>query len=275
VTEANYKRFSCAHCNLQFENVREKKFCSKKCNKAFIKRAGATVSRAEYLARVRDGAACLFTCEHCKKPSSRPFGGTNRDGGYANRWCSMACRVGAATAIRPLSFCKVCTSVCGACKHPFVSRRKREFCSDECKPKPGWVSTLPESSVCNRCGVMYRPTSSGGMPSACCSDKCRNESERAIKRASGSRRRALLRGVTVERVDPFVVFDRDKWRCQLCGVKTPKATRGSYEDDAPELDHIITLSEGGAHSYLNTQCACRKCNGEKSGASRGQLLLIG
>ena len=84
-----------------------------------------------------------------------------------------------------------------------------------------------------------------------------------------------MANATTERVDPYVVFRRDKWRCQLCKGKAPEAKRGTYDDDAPELDHIITLSEGGEHSYRNTQCACRKCNGEKSGRSMGQLLLLG
>ncbi|CAN7187248.1 HNH endonuclease [Acidovorax sp. LjRoot117] len=80
---------------------------------------------------------------------------------------------------------------------------------------------------------------------------------------------------SVEAVNPIKVFDRDKWRCQLCNRKTPKAKRGSYDDDAPELDHIVPLSKGGAHSYLNTQCACRACNSKKSDRPLGQMLLIG
>jgi 5-methylcytosine-specific restriction endonuclease McrA len=68
----------------------------------------------------------------------------------------------------------------------------------------------------------------------------------------------------VENVDPFKVFARDKWHCQDCGVATPRSKRGSYDADAPELDHIKPLSKGGAHSYKNTQCLCRRCNQEKS-----------
>jgi 5-methylcytosine-specific restriction endonuclease McrA len=95
----------------------------------------------------------------------------------------------------------------------------------------------------------------------------------ASKRIDKAKRKALLAKVTIEKVDPFVVFDRDKWKCQLCGVKTPLAKRGTYDDDAPELDHIVTLKDGGEHSYRNTQCACRRCNRAKGGRSYGQLLL--
>jgi 5-methylcytosine-specific restriction endonuclease McrA len=83
-----------------------------------------------------------------------------------------------------------------------------------------------------------------------------------------------LRGATVELVDPIKVFERDGWRCQLCMRKTPARLRGSYDPRAPELDHIVPISKGGAHSYINTQCACRECNGKKLDRPLGQLRLI-
>lgn len=96
-----------------------------------------------------------------------------------------------------------------------------------------------------------------------------------MKRAHRLKRKAKQRAVTVETVDPIKVFDRDGWRCQLCGVKTPKAKRGTYQPTAPELDHIVPIGKGGEHSYRNTQCACRQCNAAKSDTPRGQLLLVG
>ncbi|WP_369598523.1 HNH endonuclease [Sinorhizobium meliloti] len=84
----------------------------------------------------------------------------------------------------------------------------------------------------------------------------------------------MLRAAYVERVDPIKVFDRDKWKCQICGVKTPRKLRGTMDDRAPELDHVMPLSLGGAHSYMNTQCACRKCNREKSDTLPAQIGLF-
>lgn len=71
------------------------------------------------------------------------------------------------------------------------------------------------------------------------------------------------------------VFQRDGWRCQLCGKKLNPKHRGTYKDDAPELDHIIPWAAGGEHSYRNTQLACRKCNEEKGSEEMGQLRLFG
>lgn len=94
------------------------------------------------------------------------------------------------------------------------------------------------------------------------------------KRAWRVARKALERAATVEVFDPEEVLARDGWRCQICGIDTPKRLRGTYKPNAPELDHIVALSRGGAHSMANTQCACRRCNGIKSnGRPMGQIAL--
>lgn len=87
-------------------------------------------------------------------------------------------------------------------------------------------------------------------------------------------RKMRQRTQTVEAVNPIKVFERDGWRCQLCKRPTPRKLRGSLDDRAPELDHILPVSVGGEHSYLNTQCACRACNAAKSNKPMGQMLLI-
>ena len=103
-----------------------------------------------------------------------------------------------------------------------------------------------------------------------CSEACvkvawrQSESCRASRAARRAARRARIRSVTVDSFDPIAIFERDGWRCQICGVKTPKKLRGTCKPNAPELDHRIPLAKGGAHSPENTQCACRACNAEKS-----------
>lgn len=104
--------------------------------------------------------------------------------------------------------------------------------------------------------------------------ECRDNRTRVCRRAARLARKARIRSVTVEQFDPVVVLTRDGWRCHICGIKTPKRLRGSYEDNAPELDHIIPLAQGGEHSRRNTACACRKCNIEKSDKPLGQLRML-
>lgn len=99
--------------------------------------------------------------------------------------------------------------------------------------------------------------------------------DNGTKAAHRKARKLKLRCATVETVNPIKVLDRDRWRCQLCGVATPRRLRGSYDDRAPEVDHIIPLSKGGDHSYANVQCACRRCNLMKAANPLGQMRLFG
>jgi 5-methylcytosine-specific restriction endonuclease McrA len=103
----------------------------------------------------------------------------------------------------------------------------------------------------------------------------RKYSGRISHTVNNNKKKAKHFGCEYEWVNPLKVFMRDGWICQLCGKRLKNKNRGKLIDLAPELDHIIPLSKGGAHSYLNTQCACRKCNGEKNNDEIGQLRLFG
>lgn len=200
-------------------------------------------------------------------------------------YCSSACKMNAwrcAKGLKPTTkrkeapskFCNVFFKVCASCGQSFTTRwETKEMCSDVCRRD--YASEMPALKMCKCCGVEYKPTSIGGAPSAYCGLECAAVIDKATKRICKAKRRAVLRGATVESVDPFKVFDRDGWICRLCGVKTPKSKRGTYADNAPELDHINPLANGGEHSYINTQCSCRKCNGLKGARAKGQTLLFG
>jgi len=127
---------------------------------------------------------------------------------------------------------------------------------------------------CNKRFVYIR--TKGGSPDHC-SDKCRKESKKRtakkFSRIAKAKRRAIYRSVEADNIDPFDVFDRDGWRCHICGRKTPKSKRGSHADNAPELDHIVPISKGGKHTFSNVACSCRKCNQIKSDKPFGQLNL--
>lgn len=113
---------------------------------------------------------------------------------------------------------------------------------------------------CEDCGGDVTGTAAKRRCRAC----ARKRGKRADKEKYGSmknhRQRARKFCVQYEPVSPNAIFDRDGWKCQICGVKTPKRLRGSYDDRAPELDHRVPMAKGGAHTYANVQCACRRCN---------------
>lgn len=62
----------------------------------------------------------------------------------------------------------------------------------------------------------------------------------------------------VEDVDPQAVWERNRGVCGICGegVQPP----GGEEFT---IDHIVSLRNGGEHSYANVQSAHRRCNSRK------------
>jgi 5-methylcytosine-specific restriction endonuclease McrA len=130
---------------------------------------------------------------------------------------------------------------------------------------------------CTQCGAPFRPPKTGGGRARICSEESRKAarwiaSRRGRKNAK-AKRRAVERGARAERIDVLKVFDRDRWRCHICGIKTMKSKRGTCHPKAPELDHIVTLADGGSHTWGNVACACRSCNQAKGARSFGQLGL--
>jgi 5-methylcytosine-specific restriction endonuclease McrA len=69
------------------------------------------------------------------------------------------------------------------------------------------------------------------------------------------RRAAKAKAPQIEPVDLNVLFIRDKGICQLCYKRCRRSQASN--------DHIIPLSEGGAHTYQNCVLAHRSCNSQK------------
>lgn len=62
---------------------------------------------------------------------------------------------------------------------------------------------------------------------------------------------------TGEKIDPKLILamvEKQKWRCAACGC----SVRRGYE-----MDHVMPLALGGAHSIQNIQILCRRCNRSK------------
>ena len=217
------------------------------------------------------------TCRCCGKEYINKTRSKTEGNKYCSRECAFkdikAWHIAAPVDRVTPKYCRVHASQCKMCAKPILSRMPRLYCGDDCMRAA--YSTAPKVKACKCCGKDYEPAYTGGGLADYCSDVCRETVAASNKRVDKARRRARLKGATIERVDPYRVFDRDRWRCKLCGTRTPKAKRGTYDDNAPELDHINPLSQGGEHSYTNTQCACRKCNGLKSSKPLGQMMMVG
>jgi 5-methylcytosine-specific restriction endonuclease McrA len=65
-----------------------------------------------------------------------------------------------------------------------------------------------------------------------------------------------------------VLFNRDSWSCQYCGIELCYALI--------TVDHILPASRGGSTTWRNCVAACKKCNngkGDKTPEEAGMRLL--
>lgn len=222
------------------------------------------------------GGACKPHCECVYCGINYAPRRLDTKGMFCSRDCSFAwLKQKAAERKAALSAGRICRiSFCVDCSATVRGARRR---CEECAAKKAYY--VPRSALvetpCKVCDRVFEQATRQGGKSAFCSEECRSLERRRVKGITRRREKALKRRVTAESVDPVAVFNRDKWKCQLCGVLTLKRLRGKHEPRSPELDHIIPLSQGGEHSYINTQCACRACNGRKGAQPLGQLRMFG
>lgn len=230
-------------------------------------------------------AVLQFTCVHCDKQVERTYRGS----GVKPTICGNACKIRAFRTRNPHSRdkerkhskCRECGAglshgrkICSFCSEAgrkvrtcilcgISSIMVRKFCR-QCSPS---VARRLSARTCKRCGI--------GLSKkwiTLCAD-CKRSQKRDEGKSWRKRCRAL--GLPYEPIVRTIVFERDGWRCQICGRSTPKRLKGTSHKRSPTLDHRIPLSRGGPHQYENVQCACRECNTTKGNRSNiGQMHLF-
>jgi 5-methylcytosine-specific restriction endonuclease McrA len=151
-------------------------------------------------------------------------------------------------------------------KNP-IPKRDGKFKSAACRVCNSWFVTLFTDVTC----------------SADCQQAHQKETARKhrasdVGKAAKDRRRARKRDAFVENVYRKQVYERDNYRCQLTlpGCRGIDRKKVGSHPQAPTLDHIIPLAQGGTHEPKNCHTACFYCNCKKSDVGGGeQLLLIG
>jgi len=233
-------------------------------------------------------------CGYCKtrfRPSYKP---TRAEGRFCSRSCAQLSRtwgtpvrrsvmqsVAASQAVRAKRAsakpCTVCSRVtmrarCGrACElenHRVISRRHSE--GKHNRP----------SFDCIVCGRTHFPDY-GDKRRTLCSDLCADVELRRSRRRhkvpgmNNHRQRARRYGVAYQPIRPRDVFERDGWKCGICGGAIKRSARFP-RPLSPSLDHIVPMSKGGGHVYTNVQASHFRCNASKGDKAIGsQLLLLG
>lgn len=291
---------TCCTCGTVFHCSRKRRYCAEKCmpsrqttticalpracgvcGKSFTPNSAAW--QAKYCStHCGDRSVRMEAdCQQCGKRFQSYQSKTLK---YCSRDCFNASRGKRAT------YYALHVRRCKTCNAYVSSKGNARITCTECSIARGSGAAYSARS-CNGCGVLFSPmpyTVSGrGVTQPrprYCSDACEESAKRIKRRANrkayrkearalgldaarNHRKRARLAGVAYEAVLPRKVFERDGWRCQMCGISTPSKHRGTCKPNAPELDHVIPIALGGSHTYDNVQCSCRRCNGMK-GATR-------
>lgn len=276
---------TCKRCSAQFvqsSRQRQQRFCSKAC------RVEAYTPVCVCGRKMSPSAVQCATCSRHKRAQSNS---TLRS--FLCAWCGHA----ATRSVRNTHDAGVCCSrACGFkyLGHKRSANKSARLARQADQRKIARLTRIQERAVrladkaaarvayrqtlCETCQRLITPNPMGRRRRFC-SRVCMKaspswrETTRKVRRNMKQVRRARQAGVGSEYVRVMDVFERDGWRCQLCGCATPKRLRGQMVDQAPELDHIVPLAVGGTHSWDNVQCACRKCNAAKGANPLGQPML--
>lgn len=240
--------------------------------------ANVTHARQEYLAQVQRPERVCKLCNRTYRPK--------RHGAltFCSRECSFAWQgtVGAGITAEKRLYSRwssraKSTTPCRVCSKPIAGQS--QCCSEECRRiwtrRYGRAFSISKDDrdrlprPCRECGTVFEPVY-GDKRRIYCSDACRF---RAANRTDKKRRRNRLRLATVEHFTPWQVFERDGWKCHLCGKATARSARVP-DPKAPTLDHLVPISAGGEHSMRNVATAHFECNWKRSDTGSAQLRLL-
>ncbi|MGW6872901.1 HNH endonuclease [Streptomyces xanthophaeus] len=121
------------------------------------------------------------------------------------------------------------------------------------------------SARCRHCSESYIVL--GEYDSSYCSRRC----SRAYHKAQ---RRAQQLSAAHEVINRALVFERDDWRCHLCGSEVLKKAADGYHPSNPTVDHVVPLSRGGDHVMANLRTAHALCNSTKGNRTYPHMILI-
>lgn len=229
---------ACARCGVAYMvspfNKGRQRYCSARCRNAALDTAVA-----EW--RLCSGCARLY-------PVSRQ---AVRKGSYQRL---HACAI---PALEPReAICLTCLTVKAAGHMASAAHKRAAY-------RARFVPVEPHPTTCSQCGVTFV----GKWQTQC--PACSSE----VHRRSRRRRRARIAAVPSKTYRAVDVYERDGWRCHLCGESTRRDGRWPHPK-APTIDHLVPISAGGGDTLANVATAHSICNTRRGASGPAQLRLI-
>lgn len=175
---------------------------------------------------------------------------------------------------------------CKACGNIFEQKNSRLYCGDECRKKyeakyqkkraqrEKSIKTKPRK--CKWCGSLFIPEY-GNKKRVFCSTGCAKKADNALKavasRIRSKKTKKRINNIHIDLINRTKIFERDNWRCQLCGKKINPKLKFPHPMSAT-IDHIIPLCDGGEHTERNLQAAHFICNSRRQDKGIVQLRLM-
>lgn len=274
-TSGRYAKYCASKCR-DLHSRRKEAECSE-CGKSFIHYAQrlqqhCSISCAQRARQSRK--RCEYPQPVCKNCGEQFLPKNRRYNTFCSRSCAFAWKNNRATTQR---FAKHVVALsrrlkkCSECGGLFYSRYNATTCGEECRKAiarrvqreryfvPAAERNEPVSKECRWCGrtfVAVTHVTKRVFCSLACCDAAHKKRHAKLRRA-----RKANNGPH-ESFDPQEIFERDGYKCYLCGCRTDQSSWPS--DMYPTIDHVIPLARGGTHTRNNVRCACFRCNSAKT-----------
>ena len=237
-SRAIYKE--CRECGKKLKSGGKRAFCSKECNTKAKKKEYPHIY----------SQVCAYCGKHVAPKN-----------GHTNKYCSPECRIAAADYNQ--------VRECAVCGKKYKTKNKTKCCSYACQSiatnnaiRQSGKREANIEKTCANCGkVFFVPYFQQW--AECCGKSCsgawyaKKNPDKVM--AQRQKRRAREKGAFVEDVNPFDVFKRDNWICQLCGGKINRRLKHPHPMSV-SLDHVIPFALGGTHEWGNVQASHLRCN---------------